>query len=57
MSVALPKGDNYFAQYNVKFDLSEVPTKPFWIDFRGVKIADYKINDALVEEEGVFHDH
>jgi len=57
MSVALPKGDNYFAQYNVKFDLSEVPSKPFWIDFRGVKIADYKINDALVEEEGVFHDH
>ena len=57
LTLALPKGNTYFAACQINFDLASVPTKPFWVDFRGVKIADYKINDALVEEDEVFYDH
>ena len=53
LSTALPKANTYFATYEVTFDLESVPTKSFWIDFRGVKIADYKINDAAVVEDDV----
>jgi len=28
-----------------------------WIDHRGLKIADYKINGVAIEDEGVFLDH
>jgi len=57
LTLALPKGDNYFATCQINFDMESIPTKPFWIDFRGLKIADYKINETLVTEDGVFFDH
>ena len=57
MAVAIPKGDSYFAKYQLDFELTGLPTKTFWIDFRGVKIANYKINDAEVEEDDLFYEH
>ena len=38
----------------MEFELDSIPTKEFWIDHRGMKIANLKVNG---DENGVFHDH
>ena len=41
----------------MQFKLSEIPTKSLFVDFRGVKIGDLKINDKSVTDASVFDDH
>ena len=57
VTLALPKGDNYFGSYVLDFSLSALPSKQMWIDHRGLKIANYQINGVAVEDESVFLDH
>ena len=56
VTLALPKGDNYFGSYVLDFELSELPSKQMWIDHRGLKIANFQINGVAVEEN-TFLDH
>jgi hypothetical protein len=39
VTFALPKGEDYFGICQVNFTLSEVPTKPLFLDFRAIKIG------------------
>ena len=39
VKLALPKGDIYFGTYQLSFSLSSVPTRPLFVDFRGIKIG------------------
>jgi hypothetical protein len=48
INLALPKGDNFFGKFKTNFSLSEVPTKKFYLDFRGLKIANLRINGHSV---------
>ena len=57
VKLALPKGEVYFGTYQLTFDLSSIPTKPLFVDFRGIKIGCYIINGVNVEDAGVFNDH
>jgi hypothetical protein len=45
VTFALPKGENYFGVCQANFTLVTVPTKPLFLDFRGVKIGQLTIND------------
>ena len=56
VTLALPKGKNYFGYAVANFNLSEVPTKPFFLDFRGVKIGKLNVNGQEVKDN-TFSDH
>jgi len=49
VELALPKGENFFGRCIISFDMKEVPSKKFYLDFRGLKIADLKINGNAIE--------
>ena len=49
MTFALPKGEWYFGKAVTKFDLKEVPQRPLFLDFRGIKLANLTINGSKVE--------
>ena len=51
VDLALPKGDHFFGRCTVNFDLSEAPAKKFYLDFRGLKIANLKINGTAIQNE------
>ena len=57
VTLALPKGDYYFGTYELNFELESLPSKALWVDHRGMKIGNFKVNDAPIDEEGAFHDH
>ena len=54
----LPKGDWYSGSVDISFKVSELPVTDCFIDFRGIKIADYELNGAPVElNVGIFRNH
>ena len=58
ITVALPRGDFFWGHAIIKFALSSVPAKFFFLDFRGIKISNLIINDYPVDQsEEVFKDH
>ena len=57
VTLALPKGDAYFGCYKMSFELSGLPTKPLFVDFRGAKIGAYTVNGVEIQQEDVFADH
>ena len=56
VTLALPKGENYFGHVICTFTLSALPTKPLYLDFRGIKIGKLTINGNEVKENS-FKDH
>jgi len=44
----LPRGDWYSGSVDVSFKVTELPANDCFLDFRGIKIADYVLNDAEV---------
>lgn len=51
VSLAIPKGDYFYGNVSVTFNLSELPSsgKPLNIDFRGERICGFQINGKAVE--------
>ena len=44
----LPRGQWFTGCVEVSFKVSEIPSKDVFFDFRGIKIAEYHINDVAV---------
>ena len=57
VTLALPKGEVYFGTCSASFTLSEIPTKPLYLDLRAVKIGNLLINGQAVTEPNSFTDH
>ena len=57
LSLALPPGTMYFGICTCSFELTDLPTKPLWLDFRGLKIANFSLNGELDNQEDLFKDH
>ena len=54
----LPRGDWYSGCVEISFNLKQAPANELWFDFRGIKIAEYKINDeAVASDANTFKNH
>ena len=49
VTLALPKGANFFGHTKATFTLTEVPSKMISLDFAGLKISSLVINGTLLE--------
>ena len=49
VTLAFPKGDFFFGHYQASIDFKEIPSKTFCLDFRGIKIANLKINGQAIQ--------
>lgn len=62
VDMAMPKGDFFFGRQSTSFDLTALPTKKLYLDFRGLKIANLKINGKVLanetgDDQTVFFNH
>jgi len=51
VTLALPKGANFFGHTVAKFSLTEIPTKMISLDFAGLKISSLVINGTMLENK------
>ena len=57
VALKLARGTHFYGDVQINFDLSEVPKKALFLDFRGLKINDYSINGTKIESGEIFTDH
>jgi len=58
VALNLPRGDWYSGCVDVSFKVTELPTTDCFLDFRGIQIAQYVINDEPVDmNAAVFRNH
>jgi aminopeptidase N len=48
VTLALPKGENFYGHFEASFDLVTKPNKTLFLDFRGLKISGLKVNGVDV---------
>ena len=49
MDLAMPKGEFFFGKQTTTFELTALPTKKLYLDFRGLRIAHLKINGSVLQ--------
>jgi len=45
VDLQLPKGEWYTGSVQIEFNCKKIPTDDFFLDFRGIKVANLKINE------------
>lgn len=48
VDLSLPKGEWFSGFVQIEFDCQKVPTADFWLDFRGIKVGNLKINKTEI---------
>ena len=51
VTLAMPKGANFFGHTKATFSLKEVPSKMISLDFAGLKISSLVINGTMLENK------
>jgi hypothetical protein len=51
VSLSMPKGEFYSGKIEINIDLNKIPTKPLYLDFRGLLISNFKINSQEVKQD------
>ena len=46
VNFVLPKGMMYFGHVTIRFNLKEIPPKELHLDYAGINIMDYTVNDT-----------
>ena len=50
-------GESYWGKVIIHFGLKKLPAKQLFLDFRGVKIANLRINEEPSSDENMFRNH
>ena len=54
----MPRGEWYSGEVDVFFTVNELPSTDCFLDFRGVKIGDCRLNDSPIElKQSTFKNH